>query len=126
MENLEETKKKKKKAHEFDSGEEAAGKEKEMDPNALLALPKLHRYRILVVFYEITELPQRLMDKKNFGISFKLFGVKHKIKLDTSETLPFGINIIPINKLRLFYFFCESTDHFRKFLRTKNVLLLFL
>ena len=92
-----------------------------IDPATLLSLPKLYRYRLLMIFYELHELPPNIMLKRNFSISFKLFGNIHKFKLYSEETLDYGLSFIPIQKIRLFYFFCENDNLFQNYLDDKSV-----
>lgn len=65
----------------------------------------LNRFKFLFILYDIVEITPLLDPKKNYYLKYKILGETVKIKLPAGKTLRAGIPLIPINKLRLYYFF---------------------
>ena len=85
-----------------------AKKLKEQDETIVMSI-NLLRYKFLIVFYDIVEMKTIPDPRKNYYLEYTMFNETHKLKLtNAKKTLRANVPIIPINKLKMYYFFSES------------------
>lgn len=83
----------------------------------------LTRYRLAIFLNFLKDVPLDLDTMKNYYLEYYVFDQKVKIKLDANNLIKKGnFNYIPINKIRLFYFFSQSKKEVNYFLNEQKVL----
>lgn len=68
---------------------------------------KMYRFRLIIYLNEIDEV-SGLKTNTNYFLEFSLFGKKSKYKLNLGMVEK--SKIIPLNKLKIFYFFTNSIE----------------
>ena len=97
-----------------DYTEKANKKEKEKE--AILQIKNLHRFKFLFVAYDLIEFSNIPDDIENYSLVYNFMNEKVKLKLSTKKTFKVGVPIIPINKLKLHYFFSNQREGLSKFI----------
>jgi len=71
----------------------------------------MYRYKLLLVLTDLVEVAPLFEAKKGYRLEYSLFGEEYKLKLSqVSKSMKARIPIIPINKMKMFYFFTERKD----------------
>lgn len=110
----------------FNSGnnfdvEKMLSSEKNLKPFVELE-KKMKRYRFMIYLQSISDLPQDLDMKKNYFIESTFFDQKIKMKLDLTMLQQKGKQIfLPINKIKVFYFFACNNKSVNEFFREEQV-----
>lgn len=82
----------------------------------------LTRYRLMVFIQSLNEVPADIDLKKNYFIEYSLFDQKIKYKLDVANIQRRGKqNYLPINKVKIFYFFSPNQRTLTDFLYEEKV-----
>ena len=92
-----------------------------IDPVQVMQQMVRTRYKLLVVLDEIVEMSPEFYETQKITIHYNFLGLEQKIPLQTSYALHYG-SVLPINKIRLCYFFAESISGINQFLRQKDVI----
>lgn len=83
----------------------------------------LTRYKLAIFLNFLKDVPLDLDIMKNYFLEYNIFDQKVKIKLDSNNLIKKGnFNYIPIDKIRLFYFFSQSKKEVNYFLNEQKVL----
>jgi hypothetical protein len=90
------------------------GKKKESE--AIMQIQKLHRFKFLFIVYDLVEFDEIPKNMDNYSLVYNMLGEKVKIKLATKRTIKAGIPIIPVNKIRLHYFFSDGRQDLNKYI----------
>lgn len=82
----------------------------------------LIRYRIMIYLQSLNELPGDIDLKKSYYVEYSLFDQKIKYKLDLNNIQRKGRQIyLPINKVKVFYFFVQSPKNLSDFFNEEKV-----
>lgn len=81
-------------------------KQKE-EEEAIMQIEHLHRFKLLFIIYDLIEFSKVPEALDGYHLVYSLMGEKTKMKLATRRTFKAGVPIVPINKLRLHYFFSD-------------------
>lgn len=68
-----------------------------------------YRFQLLICLYDLTEIICQLDPNKPYYIQYTVFGEVQRVKLKT-QGLKYGVDFIPVNKLKLFYFFSQGEE----------------
>lgn len=84
--------------------------------------PIVSRYRLMVLINFVRDIPEE--STGNFSVEYSAFGQKIKTKVDFQEakTLSKGGLLVPINKMRIFYFFANSRKGVSEYLNAQKYL----
>lgn len=86
----------------------------------------LARHRVIVNLNFIREIPENLDKTKNYYIDYNFFDQQIKYRLDFSNMFQKNNSqYIPLNKIKLFYFFSEDRKGVNHFIKAQNVILSF-
>jgi hypothetical protein len=88
----------------------------DQEAEALIKMKKLHRFKILFIAYDLIEFNVIPKNIDNYSLVYNFMNEKLKIKLSSKKTLKVGWPIIPINKLKLHYFFSNYREGLHKFI----------
>jgi hypothetical protein len=89
---------------------------KKKEAEEIMQIQKLHRFKFLFILYDLIEFDKIPESFDNYYLVYNLMGEKIKLKLATKRTFKAGVPIIPINKLRLHYFFSNYREGLMKFI----------
>ena len=81
---------------------------KKEEEEAILQIERLHRFKFLFILYDLIEFNKIPENLEGYYLVYSLMGEKTKLKLSTKRTFKAGVPIVPINKLRLHYFFSDG------------------
>ena len=70
---------------------------------------------------ELRDIPEHVSDK--LELRTRVFNIDTSIHIDLSDPRP---QIVPIQKLRVFYFFCETEEDFQRWISVQEKLTYFL
>jgi len=90
-----------------------------IDLNTLLISKPRYRYRLLIVLNELVELSQEFYQTQRVGLAYNIIGFEGKIQLFSTYALRYA-NAIPINRVRLYYFFSDTASSVNELLRQKD------
>ncbi len=79
------------------------------------------RYKMLLVFSELVELSEEFLKAGKITLAYNFLGLESRIVLNATASLKKDTRSIPINKLRLYYFFSDSASQVNEVLRQKDV-----
>lgn len=105
---------------EYQKKENSNSSFQQIDLNALLLSKPRIRYKLLVVLNELVELSPEFFQTQRITLSYNFIGFEQKIQLYSSYALRYG-KTIPINRVKLFYFFADSFYNVNEQLRQKDV-----
>ena len=92
-----------------------------IDPSREIQLGILTRYRFLLVLDKIAEMSPEFKTAKKLTLVCSFFGFEERFVLESSLLLE-DYSFIPINKVRLHYFFTNSVSFVKKLLKNKAVI----
>ena len=82
----------------------------------------LKRHRVIVILNFIKDIPENINKNLNYYLEYNVFDQQIKYKLDMNSIFQKGNSqCIPLNKIKLFYFFSEDRKGVNNFLKTQNV-----
>jgi len=85
----------------------------------------MKRYRMMLYLHMLYDVPKDIDANKNYYIEYSIFGQKQKYKIDLASA--FSINgdiLIPLNKLRMFFFFTHDRKNVNEFLNDQKAICL--
>ena len=94
-----------------------------VDSSQIIQLGKLNRYRLIVILDEIAEMSDEFKNTQKVTISYSFLGFEQKVVLNSRYVLKYG-NVIPVQKVKLYYFFTNSVAGVHQLLKQKDVILL--
>ena len=65
---------------------------------------------------DLDEIEPLLDPGRQYSIEFKILKQSHKVRLETRAAMKSGVGFVPINKIRLQYFFCNGRENLEQFL----------
>ena len=78
---------------------------------------------MIVTLNFVKDLPENLDRTRNYYIEYQFFDQIIKYKLDVLKIFQKGnSHCIPLNKIKLFYFFSEDRKGVNNFIKTQNVI----
>ena len=84
-------------------------------------IKKMYRYRMMFLFNTIRDIPKDIDITKNYYIEYQILKYK-KIRYKLNFNTPFmQKRIVPLKKLRIFYFFGETKNDVKKFIEEQQV-----
>jgi hypothetical protein len=89
---------------------------KKKDSEAIMQIQKLHRFKFLFIIYDMVEFDEIPDNIDNYSLVYNMFGEKVKLKLASKKTFNAGVPIVPVNKIRLHYFFSDDRVDLNKFI----------
>ncbi len=78
------------------------------------------RYKLLVVLNEIAEVSPQFYAAQRIVMSTNFLGLELRVALQASYALHYG-SVVPVNKVRLYYFFTDNVAAVNEVLRQKDV-----
>ena len=76
----------------------------------------MYRYRLMFLFQFIKDIPENIDITKNYYIEYQIFNYK-KLRYKVNFNTPFMADrLVPLKKLRIFYFFAEDKADVKKFI----------
>ena len=89
---------------------------KKKEDEEILQIEKLHRFKFLFILYDLIEFNIIPEQYDYYYLVYNMMGEKVKFKLSTKRTFKAGVPIVPINKIRLHYFFSDEREGLLKFI----------
>lgn len=93
-------------------------RKKKEEEEAIKQIERLHRFKLLFIIYDMVEFDKIPENQDGYTLVYSLMGdVKTRIKLSSKRTFRAGVPIIPVNKLRLHYFFSDERNDLIKYIQ---------
>ena len=84
--------------------------------------PCLKRHRVIVILNFIKDIPETINKNLSYFLEYNFFDQQIKYKLDLNNLFQKNNSqCIPLNKIKLFYFFSEDRKGVNNFLKLQNV-----
>jgi len=81
----------------------------------------MKRYRTIIYIHMLYDIPKDIDYKKNYYIEYTIFGQKQRYKVDMASAFSYqGDIMVPINKLRVFYFFSYDRKGVAEFINQQK------